>query len=237
MGAQHPIPQGGPEGPTKPIPPHHGCGPQPTSREEPVGMLDERLDDPYDLQRDSRHHLRHVPARRRAAAQQRHCRPALYLEGFWPRTPLTPFPSIPLPCSLSTRIPYPSACGQRRLGPSTMATLLGVILFVSWYSVSLARNLIRYLESRAKPCRCIGIPPSPSPPRVLLAPGSPDVVVVGFGQLLAGAPESLQPLLLLRDAAGRQVRGLSPLPTPGLSTPPALPLGTLRDPRAAASII
>lgn len=129
------------------------------------------------------------------------------------------FPSIPLACSLSTWIPYPSACGQRRLGPSTMATLLGVILFMSWYSVSLARNLITYLEIGAQPCRCIRATSPPSPPKALLAPGSPDVVVVGFGQLLAGVPESLQPLLLLRDAAGRWVRNFSLIPVPDIPLP------------------
>lgn len=65
----------------------------------------------------------------------------------WPRA--TASPPFPL-CTLVSRKPmairYPSACGHRRLGPSTMATLLGVILFMSWYSVNLARNLIRYLE-------------------------------------------------------------------------------------------
>lgn len=39
--------------------------------------------------------------------------------------------------------------------------------------------------------------------KVSPAPGSPDVVVVGFGQLLTGVPQSLQPLLLLWDAVGR----------------------------------
>lgn len=114
-----------------------------------------------------------------------------------------------------------------------MATLLGVILFMSWYSVSLARNLITYLESRPQRGQCLGHPfrvvtpfwvvtPSVSPPRALLAPGSPDVVVVGFGQLLAGVPESLQPLLLLRDAAGRWDRALLPSPPcPGAVDPPS----------------
>lgn len=36
-------------------------------------------------------------------------------------------------------------CVHSRLGPRTMAMLPGVILFESWYSLSLARNLIRYL--------------------------------------------------------------------------------------------
>lgn len=62
-----------------------------------------------------------------------------------------------------------------------------------------------------------------SPPRAPLAPGSPDVVVVGFGQLLAGAPESLQPLLLLWDAAGRWARGSGPIPTPLQGFPPHQP--------------
>lgn len=41
---------------------------------------------------------------------------------------------------------YPSLCGDHsRLGPRTMAMLLGVILFTSWCSASLAKNLIKYL--------------------------------------------------------------------------------------------
>lgn len=40
---------------------------------------------------------------------------------------------------------YGSVCVQSRLGPRTMAMLPGVILFASWYSLSLAKNLIRYL--------------------------------------------------------------------------------------------
>lgn len=48
--------------------------------------------------------------------------------------------------------PYPVlCCDHSRFGPSTMAMLLGVILFTSWCSASLAKNLIRYLwgEKRA----------------------------------------------------------------------------------------
>lgn len=37
-------------------------------------------------------------------------------------------------------------CDHSRFGPSTMAMLLGVILFTSWCSASLAKNLIRYLR-------------------------------------------------------------------------------------------
>lgn len=40
---------------------------------------------------------------------------------------------------------YPSLCVHSRLGPSTIAMFPGVILFTSWYSVSLERNLIKYL--------------------------------------------------------------------------------------------
>lgn len=40
---------------------------------------------------------------------------------------------------------YGSVCVQSKLGPRTMAMLPGVILFASWYSLSLAKNLIRYL--------------------------------------------------------------------------------------------
>lgn len=64
---------------------------------------------------------------------------------------------------------HPSACGHSRLGPSTMATLLGVILFMSWYSVSLARNLITYLESRSQRGQChpLRVPsPCPAGPRL-----------------------------------------------------------------------
>lgn len=74
---------------------------------------------------------------------------------------------IPSPAG-SPRSPsaHPSACGHSRLGPSTMATLLGVILFMSWYSVSLARNLITYLDSRSQTGQCTGhtlCVPSPCP--------------------------------------------------------------------------
>lgn len=41
-------------------------------------------------------------------------------------------------------------CDHRRLGPSTMAMLLGVILFTSWCSASLAKNLIRYLWGKER---------------------------------------------------------------------------------------
>lgn len=42
---------------------------------------------------------------------------------------------------------YGSVCVHSRLGPRTMAMLPGVILLESWYSLSLAKNLIRYLRS------------------------------------------------------------------------------------------
>lgn len=47
---------------------------------------------------------------------------------------------------------YPSARGQSRLGPRTMAMLLGVILFIACCSDSRDRNWTRYLteESRNK---------------------------------------------------------------------------------------
>lgn len=41
---------------------------------------------------------------------------------------------------------YGSVWVQSKLGPRTMAMLLGVILLASWYSLSLAKNLIRYLR-------------------------------------------------------------------------------------------
>lgn len=44
--------------------------------------------------------------------------------------------------------------------------------------------------------------PSAAPAQPLTALCSPDVVVVGLGQLLAGVPQGLQPLLLLWDATG-----------------------------------
>lgn len=40
----------------------------------------------------------------------------------------------------------PSIRGHSRLGPSTMAILLGVILLTAWYSDKHARNWIRYLR-------------------------------------------------------------------------------------------
>lgn len=40
---------------------------------------------------------------------------------------------------------HASECVHSRLGPNTIAILPGVILLASWYSVSLARNLIKYL--------------------------------------------------------------------------------------------
>lgn len=47
--------------------------------------------------------------------------------------------------------PYPVfCCDHSRLGPSTMAMLLGVILFTSWCSASLAKNLIRYLWGKRR---------------------------------------------------------------------------------------
>ncbi len=42
-------------------------------------------------------------------------------------------------------ISYPSLCIHSRFGPRTIAMFPGVILFTSWYSVSLERNLIKYL--------------------------------------------------------------------------------------------
>lgn len=42
-------------------------------------------------------------------------------------------------------VTYGSVCVQSKLGPRTIAMLPGVILFASWYSLSLAKNLIRYL--------------------------------------------------------------------------------------------
>jgi len=43
----------------------------------------------------------------------------------------------------------PSVLAHSRLGPRTMAMLLGVILLMSLSCASLARNLIRYLQNRA----------------------------------------------------------------------------------------
>lgn len=48
----------------------------------------------------------------------------------------------------TTAITHPSARGQSRLGPRTMAMLLGVILFTVWCSDSRERNWIRYLTDR-----------------------------------------------------------------------------------------
>lgn len=43
---------------------------------------------------------------------------------------------------------YPSARGQSRLGPSTMAMLLGVILFTACCSDNRDKNWTRYLTGR-----------------------------------------------------------------------------------------
>lgn len=45
---------------------------------------------------------------------------------------------------------HPSARGQSRLGPSTMAMLLGVILFTACCSDSKDKNWIRYLIGRKR---------------------------------------------------------------------------------------
>lgn len=41
---------------------------------------------------------------------------------------------------------YPSFLAHNKFGPSTMAMLLGVILLMSLYCASFARNLIKYLQ-------------------------------------------------------------------------------------------
>lgn len=46
---------------------------------------------------------------------------------------------------------YPSFLAHSRLGPRTMAMLLGVILLASLVCASLARNLMRYLRTRGWP--------------------------------------------------------------------------------------
>lgn len=48
------------------------------------------------------------------------------------------------------RITYPSCLAHNRLGPSTMAMLLGVILLMSLVWASFARNLIKYLDTKQK---------------------------------------------------------------------------------------
>lgn len=43
---------------------------------------------------------------------------------------------------------YPSFFAHNKLGPKTIATLLGVILLISLFCASFAKNLIKYLQKR-----------------------------------------------------------------------------------------
>lgn len=48
-------------------------------------------------------------------------------------------------CNCASLLSHPSLFIHSRFGPRTMAMFPGVILFTSWCSVSLERNLIKYL--------------------------------------------------------------------------------------------
>lgn len=43
---------------------------------------------------------------------------------------------------------YPSVFAHNKLGPKTIATLLGVILLTSLFCASFAKNLIKYLKKK-----------------------------------------------------------------------------------------
>lgn len=102
-----------------------------TSREKPVSVLDDGLDYANNLQGQRGHHLCHVPAKngwkklRKHGAKERRSH-------------------------VKQVNAYGSVWVQSKLGPRTMAMLLGVILLASWYSLSLAKNLIRYLRDRER---------------------------------------------------------------------------------------
>lgn len=55
---------------------------------------------------------------------------------------------VPTRCAQVTT--HPSARGQSRLGPRTMAMLLGVILFTACCSDNRDRNWTRYLTERSR---------------------------------------------------------------------------------------
>lgn len=227
----HPIP-------SRPIPTHHGA--QPTSREEPVGVLDERLDDAHNLQGDGRHHLCDIPATQRAVARWLAIPPRPNPAPCWDLQPPTPWLYHPLLCSTSRSAgAAPTSREQNLLAPHPRTRAVAsppitplhprithahghTLPFCLWpqevgtqHDGHVARrHFVHVLVFGQLGQEFDQVPggvsagmvrwdvPSAAPAQPLTALCSPDVVVVGLGQLLAGIPQGLQPLLLLWDAMG-----------------------------------
>ena len=127
-----------------------------TSGEEPVGVLDDGLDDAHDLQRHRGHHLRDVSTERGSFRhyKRKTTLPMMLLQTAPSGTGAHAINNVLADASRGCReqraATYASVWVHSRLGPSTMAMLPGVILLASWYSVSLDKNLIRYLKVMKK---------------------------------------------------------------------------------------
>lgn len=100
-------------------------------------VLNNRLNDHHNLDRRSWGHVEwhHFPEDKREEQVRR-----LHTAEGWSEWMITP--------RLDGQLPHPSARGQSKLGPRTMAMLLGVILFTACCSDNRDRNWTRYLTER-----------------------------------------------------------------------------------------